>query len=74
MVHCYQYTPLYYSAIPTNNASKLAWIVVYFGEISSLYSIHPNYKKFDFFDTKFDHSSYLKIYIRYYFFCRGLVY
>jgi hypothetical protein len=34
----------------------------------------PNYKTFDFFDTKFDHSSYSKICAKYQFFYRGLVY
>jgi hypothetical protein len=34
----------------------------------------PNYKTFDFFDTKFDHSSYSKICAKYKFFYRGLVY
>jgi hypothetical protein len=34
----------------------------------------PNYKTFDFFDTKFDHSSYSRIYVKYHFFCRSLVY
>ena len=33
-----------------------------------------NYKTFDFFDSNFDHSSYLKICVKYHFFCRGLVY
>ena len=33
-----------------------------------------NCKTFDFFDTKFDHSSYSKIYVKYHFFRRGLVY
>jgi len=33
-----------------------------------------NYKMFDFFNTKFDYSSYLKNYAKYYFFYRGLVY
>jgi hypothetical protein len=34
----------------------------------------PNYKTFDFFDTKFDHSFYLKNYAKYHFFCRDLIY
>jgi hypothetical protein len=33
-----------------------------------------NYKTFDFFDIKFDHSSYSKICAKYQFFYRGLVY
>ena len=33
-----------------------------------------NYKTFDFFDIKFDHSSYLKICVKYHFFCRDLLY
>ena len=28
----------------------------------------PNYKSFDFFNIKFDHSSYSKFYTKYYFF------
>ena len=28
----------------------------------------PNYRSFDFFDIKFDHSSYSKIYVKYHFF------
>ena len=28
----------------------------------------PNYRSFDFFDLKFDHSSYSKIYVKYPFF------
>ena len=31
-----------------------------------------NCKTFDFFDTKFDHSSYSKIYAKHHFFCHGL--
>ena len=34
----------------------------------------PNCKTFDFFDTKFDHSSYSKICVKYHFFRRSLVY
>ena len=34
----------------------------------------PNWKTFDFFDTKFDHSSYSQICVKYNFFRRGLVY
>ena len=33
-----------------------------------------NYKTFDFFDIKFDHSSYSKICVKYHFFRRGLIY
>ena len=33
-----------------------------------------NYKSFDFFYFKFDHSFYLKIYIKYHFFCYDLLY
>jgi hypothetical protein len=29
----------------------------------------PNYNSFDFFDPKFDHSSYSKIYAKYHIFC-----
>ena len=43
-------------------------------EILHITSSIPNYKTFDFFDTKFDHSSYSKIYVKYHFFRRGLVY
>jgi hypothetical protein len=35
----------------------------------------PNYKTFNFFDTKFDHSSYLNFFFaKYHFFYRGLLY
>ena len=34
----------------------------------------PNYRSFDFFDPKFDHSSYSKIYAKYHFFCCSLLY
>ena len=33
-----------------------------------------NYRPFDFFDFKLDHSFYLKICIKYHFFSRGLLY
>jgi hypothetical protein len=33
-----------------------------------------NYSSFDFFYTKFNHSSYLKIYAKYHFFCCGVLY
>ena len=33
-----------------------------------------NYSPFDFFDFKLDHSFYLKIYTKYHFFSRGLLY
>ena len=33
----------------------------------------PNYRSFDFFHLKFDHSSYSKIYAKYHFFCCGLL-
>ena len=34
----------------------------------------PNYKSFDFFNPKFDHSSYSKIYAKHHFFCCRLLY
>ena len=34
----------------------------------------PNYNLFDFFDHKFDHSYYLKIYVKYHFFYCELFY
>jgi hypothetical protein len=34
----------------------------------------PNYSSFDFFNPKFDHSSYLKICVKYHFFCCDLLY
>ena len=34
----------------------------------------PNYRSFDFFNPKFDNSSYSKIYAKYHFFCCELLY
>ena len=42
-------------------------IIVHVSCISITQSI-PNYKTFDFFDIKFDHSSYSKICVKYHFF------
>ena len=33
-----------------------------------------NYRSFDFFYPKFNHSSYSKIYVKHHFFCYGLLY
>jgi len=40
--------------------------------LSTLYVL--NYRLFDFFNLKFNHSSYSKICAKYHFFCRGLLY
>jgi len=45
----------------------------YSTKIKKILSV-PNYRTFDFFNLKFDYSSYSKIRAKYHFFCCGLVY